>query len=105
MSDVRSSLRVRAVMPEDEQAVIKLFKSALGEGPTGELTADFFAWKHRANPFGSSPGLLAEHDGRIVGVRLFMRCSWRCPDSQFSRCGRLIPQPILRTKALASSVP
>ncbi len=33
----------------------------------------FLEWKHRANPSGSSPGWVAEHDGRIVGFRTFMR--------------------------------
>lgn len=33
-------------------------------------------WKHEHNPFGASPILVAEADGRIVGVRVFMRWNW-----------------------------
>lgn len=35
----------------------------------------FFRWKHHENPFGRSPGWVAETAGRIVGFRTFLR--WR----------------------------
>lgn len=66
-------LDVRAFEADDEARVIALLKAALGEGPTGDRTSDFFRWKHRESPFGASPGLVAVHEGQVVGVRLFLR--------------------------------
>lgn len=68
-------LDVRSITPSDTGAVIGLINTSLGGGPAGGYSRDFFAWKHQDNPFGSSPGLVAVHEGRVVGVRLFLR--WR----------------------------
>ena len=57
--------------------------AALGGGPTGENTAAFFEWKHQENPFGPSPGLVAHADGRLVGVRLFLRWELRAGERTF----------------------
>ena len=73
MSTPADTVLVRPVEPADEQAVLALLTDSLGQGPTGPITADFYRWKHLSSPFGTSPGLLAEHDGRVVGVRLFLR--------------------------------
>lgn len=89
MTDVDTGLRVRPLLTEDEPTVVELLATALGQGPTGNLTEEFFAWKHRANPFGPSPGLLAEHEGQIVGVRLFLR--WQL---------EALGQPILALRAV-----
>lgn len=60
-------------VPLDE--VLDLLRLALGEGPLGR-SEEVFHWKHRASPFGPSPGLAAvAEDGTLVGVRLFQR--WR----------------------------
>jgi len=37
-----------------------------------------FLWKHFRNPFGRSYGLLAEDNGKIVGLRMFMRWEFIC---------------------------
>ncbi|MFI9331524.1 GNAT family N-acetyltransferase [Kitasatospora sp. NPDC052868] len=67
----------RPLAEADLPAVLDLLTASLAGGPTGTRTADFFRWKHRLNPFGASPGLLAEApDGRLVGVRLFLRWQW-----------------------------
>ena len=63
----------RRMQAADEQQVLHLLGAALAGGPTGRRTAEFFRWKHRANPFGPSYGLVAEVDGAVVGVRLFLR--------------------------------
>ncbi len=68
-------LDLRAMTDDDEDEVLQLLTLTMAGGPTGARSRELFAWKHRRNPFGSSPGLLAVHDGRIVGVRLFLR--WR----------------------------
>ncbi len=65
----------RAYRDQDEDEVISLLRLALGEGPAGDRSPQFFRWKHIANPFGHSFMLVAEYGGRIVGLRAFMR--WR----------------------------
>ncbi|MGV9270472.1 GNAT family N-acetyltransferase [Kitasatospora sp. NPDC003701] len=67
----------RPLAEADLPAVLDLLTASLAGGPTGTRTADFFAWKHRLGPFGASPGLVAETpDGRLAGVRLFLRWQW-----------------------------
>jgi GNAT superfamily N-acetyltransferase len=80
-----SEVTVRPVdLAADEPALLELLTTALAGGPTGQRTAEFFRWKHRANPFGESPGLVAaDRDGRVVAVRLFLR--W-----EFEVDGRLV---------------
>ncbi|WP_327683184.1 GNAT family N-acetyltransferase [Kitasatospora sp. NBC_00458] len=72
-----AELTFRPLAETDLPAVLDLLTASLAGGPTGTRTAGFFAWKHRLNPFGASPGLLAETaDGRVAGVRLFLRWQW-----------------------------
>lgn len=66
---------VRRYEPGDAPAVAELMTIGLGPGPLGARTTEFFEWKHSHNPFGPSELLVAEMDGRIVGLRAFMR--WR----------------------------
>ncbi|WP_377272534.1 GNAT family N-acetyltransferase [Peterkaempfera sp. SMS 1(5)a] len=67
-------LLVRPWAQADVPRVLDLLTTSLAGGPTGERSAAFFGWKHLANPFGASPGLIAETaDGRLAGVRLFLR--------------------------------
>ena len=73
MTLTATDLEVRPCRPSDDRAVVALLSSVLGPGPTGAIDEEFFTWKHRANPFGSSPGLVALHHEVIVGVRLFLR--------------------------------
>lgn len=66
---------VRPYREGDEGRVLELLRSALGAGPTGSRSSEFFRWKHEQNPFGRSLMLVAEQDDRIIGLRAFMR--WR----------------------------
>lgn len=66
------SLQIRPYVPEDEPEVLKLLRTALGGGPAGRRSPEFFRWKHRANPFGPSLMLVGEADGGIVGLRALM---------------------------------
>jgi GNAT superfamily N-acetyltransferase len=70
-----SAFSVRPYRDADEALVLDLLSETLGGGPTGERSSDFFRWKHLENPFGRSYMIVAEADGRIVGLRSFMR--WR----------------------------
>jgi predicted N-acetyltransferase YhbS len=69
------TLTIRPYHESDEDPVLELLTASLGPGPAGARTAEFFRWKHLDNPFGRSLLLVAEDEGRIVGLRAFMR--WR----------------------------
>lgn len=68
-----TTLAHRNFAETDEAEVLSLLSASLAGGPAGALTSSFFRWKHLDNPFGTSPGLVALDDDRIVGVRLFLR--------------------------------
>ena len=70
-----STITIRPFDIGDEAAVLALLEQTLGGGPAGRRPAEFFRWKHFDNPFGPSFMLLAEADGRVIGLRAFMR--WR----------------------------
>lgn len=75
MTTAVTPLRVREARPDDDAAILRLLTDTMAGGPTGERTAAFYDWKHRQNPFGTSLALVAEIDGRLAGLRMFMR--WR----------------------------
>lgn len=76
MTGSSEEIAIRAGTDRDIPAVIALMKSALGEGKIPR-TSEFWMWKHRHNPFGASPMWLAFSKHELVGVRLFMRWSFR----------------------------
>lgn len=74
----QQSLDIRAATPADDAEVLPLLGASLGWVPD-DVHADFFRWKHRENPFGASPAWVALDDGRIVGLRTFLR--WEFEDA------------------------
>jgi hypothetical protein len=79
-ASTRSSARPKASRPEviirratsdDRGRILDLCRVGLGWSDDPRF-AELFAWKHDANPFGPSLLLVAEHGGRIVGLRAFM---------------------------------
>jgi GNAT superfamily N-acetyltransferase len=72
---VQPGLSVRRFAEDDLPRVLQLLDESLGGGPAGRRPPEFFRWKHLDNPFGQSVMLLAEADGRLAGLRAFMR--WR----------------------------
>jgi GNAT superfamily N-acetyltransferase len=80
LSRVQTSIHVRPWRDGDLDPVLSLLQAALGGGPAGSRPAEFFAWKHFANPFGRSFMLVAEMDGRPIGLRAFMRWRFRVGD-------------------------
>jgi GNAT superfamily N-acetyltransferase len=72
---IRPAIVIRPFAAGDEPEVLELLDAALGGGPAGRRPPEFFRWKHLANPFGPSFMLVAEADGRLVGLRAFLR--WR----------------------------
>jgi GNAT superfamily N-acetyltransferase len=74
-SRTEGAVVVRPYEQEDEPRVLELLTMALGSGPVGNRPPEFFRWKHVQNPFGPSFLMVAVADGRIIGLRAFMR--WR----------------------------
>jgi GNAT superfamily N-acetyltransferase len=74
------TLLVRPYLDDDEAEVLELLTASLGGGPAGRRPAEFFRWKHLASPFGRSVMLVAASDGRIVGLRAFLRWRFRVGD-------------------------
>lgn len=69
------ALTLRAGTADDTDRILELAKLSLGEGSIPRYRA-YWDWKHIENPFGESPVLLAEADGQLVGLRVFMRWDW-----------------------------
>jgi GNAT superfamily N-acetyltransferase len=70
-----TDIHVRHASAEDTPAILDLVKLSLGEGRIPRHV-DFWTWKHVTSPFGPSPILLAEAEGELVGLRVFMRWMW-----------------------------
>jgi GNAT superfamily N-acetyltransferase len=83
MSRVVGRIETRPYADGDEGQVIQLLNRSLGPGPAGERPSGFFRWKHVQNPFGRSLMLIAEADGRVVGLRAFMRWRFVAGDTVF----------------------
>ena len=80
----------RAFSKEDVEAILDLLRAALGEPPLLKRTKELFAWKHFDNPFGTSIGMVAEADDKIVGLRAFMRWDLQWVDGSTIRCIRAV---------------
>lgn len=55
--------------------VLALLETCLGPAAV-ERDEAFWRWKHEANPFGRSPGVVALDGGRAVVLRVFLRWRW-----------------------------
>lgn len=82
MRTASRTISLRPYRDGDGQAVLQLLDASLGGGPAGRRPPSFFRWKHLANPFGRSFMLVAESDGRIVGLRAFMRWRFQAGDRE-----------------------
>jgi N-acetylglutamate synthase-like GNAT family acetyltransferase len=72
---------IRNATIEDIPHIIPLLKTSLGESlmPKSEV---FFRWKHVDNPFGASKIIIAEEDGKLIGIRAFMFWKWIAGEKQ-----------------------
>jgi GNAT superfamily N-acetyltransferase len=70
-----ADLSIRSATSADTDAILDLVRLSLGEGSIPRERA-YWEWKHVENPFGTSPVLVAESAGQIVGLRVFMRWKW-----------------------------
>ncbi len=71
-----SSLVLRAARPDDRAAIISLLAASLGRDDDERYPA-LYAWKHEENPFGVSPAWVAEDNGTLCAIRVFMRWEFR----------------------------
>lgn len=68
-----AEIDVRPAVAADREAIIALCTRSLQWKPE-DPNADFYSWKHDRNPAGTSPTWVATtDDGRIVGLRVFLR--------------------------------
>jgi GNAT superfamily N-acetyltransferase len=65
-------LEVVRGLDEHDDVVLPLLAASLGWSDDDRYRA-FFEWKHRRNPFGSSPTWVALDEGRLVGFRTLLR--------------------------------
>ena len=70
-------LEIRRARPGEDAALLDLLTTSMGQDDAVAWSLDFWRWKHEANPFGRSPVLVAEMDGRLVGLRAFMHWRWQ----------------------------
>ncbi|HEY1200813.1 MAG TPA: GNAT family N-acetyltransferase [Niastella sp.] len=70
------TMQIRPATPQDKPAIIGLMKKSLGEGliPKSET---LWNWKHEQNHFGASFVLVAEENGTLIGLRVFMQWQWQ----------------------------
>ncbi|MGQ0568385.1 MAG: GNAT family N-acetyltransferase [Armatimonadota bacterium] len=73
-----TSYAIRDYQVDDEQGVMTLLRTTLGEGGSFARTVDFWRWKHFQNPFGHSQLLLAANE-QVLGLRAFMRWGFVTP--------------------------
>lgn len=64
-------------LPEGRQEeLFELLRLSLGENRNKKRDRAFWNWKHEQNPFGVSICRIAEEDGRLIGLRTFLRWQW-----------------------------
>ncbi|HSF87491.1 MAG TPA: GNAT family N-acetyltransferase [Acidimicrobiia bacterium] len=85
-----ATVTIRPYADGDLSGTLELLEAALGETPLLKRTPELFAWKHLDNPFGRSILLVAEAEGRIAGLRAFMRWELETAAGQRLRCVRAV---------------
>ncbi|SDR69967.1 GNAT family N-acetyltransferase [Gramella sp. MAR_2010_147] len=79
---------IREASESDIDGILKVLKASLGE-VSSKKTREVWNYKHINNPFGKSLVLIAIVDGKIVGVRAFMRWQWQLGSGTYS-CFRAV---------------
>lgn len=72
---MHDELHIREAVESDTEQILGLLRTSLGEGSTPRHR-EYWSWKHKSNPFGASPALVAEANGCVVGLRVFMYWAW-----------------------------
>lgn len=74
---------IREIEPVATDELLELVRLGLGAGSVPR-TREFWNWKHVDNPFGPSYALVAEADGRLVGLRMFLRWRFRAGEREIA---------------------
>lgn len=69
-------MEIREGTEQDILAILQVLRASLGE-TSSQKTEEVWRFKHVNNPFGKSLVLLAVEDGKVIGVRAFMRWKWQ----------------------------
>ncbi|UJH91322.1 GNAT family N-acetyltransferase [Antarcticibacterium sp. 1MA-6-2] len=68
-------MHIRQATSQDLPEIVSVLKASLGEADL-PLSREIWDFKHVNNPFGPSLIFIAEEEGRIAGVRAFMKWEW-----------------------------
>ncbi|WP_299153974.1 GNAT family N-acetyltransferase [uncultured Christiangramia sp.] len=79
---------IREATSSDVNEIVQVLIASLGTVDL-ELSPEIWNFKHVNNPFGASLVLVAEEEGRIIGVRAFMRWNWMM-DNKVYNCFRAV---------------
>jgi GNAT superfamily N-acetyltransferase len=71
-----NDLTVRPARADETSQILGLIDASYDrqENPS---RLEYWRWKHERSPFGPSPCLVAESNGHLVGVRVFLRWNWQ----------------------------
>jgi GNAT superfamily N-acetyltransferase len=89
VSGASDPIEIRSARADDRSAILRLLASSLNWVPN-ELFDRFFAWKHEANPFGTSPAWVAIAGDRLVGFRTFVCWEFDHPDGRVRTAVRAV---------------
>jgi GNAT superfamily N-acetyltransferase len=73
---VNDEILIRPADSNDTPEILKLLGASLGKTGSIPRNAAYWHWKHESSPFGPSAALVAEAEGHIVGLRIFMHWCW-----------------------------
>lgn len=77
-------MNIRQATSKDLPEIISVLKASLGEVDL-PLSREIWNYKHLENPFGQSLVFIAEEEeGRMAGVRAFMKWKWRKDAKEFT---------------------
>lgn len=76
-------MEIKEGTEQDIPAILEVLRASLGE-TSSQKTEEVWRFKHVNNPFGKSLVLLAVEDGKVIGVRAFMRWKWQRGEETFS---------------------
>jgi predicted N-acetyltransferase YhbS len=74
---------IREATVLDISEILEVLKASLGE-TSSKKTESVWRYKHVDNPFGKSLVLVATENGKIIGVRAFMRWKWQKGEQLYS---------------------
>src|SRR4029078_12603302 len=65
---------------------------------------EFWEWKHNRNPFGNSFSIVADHQGMLIGLRVFISWKWKRGEKSFEavRAVDTVTHPDWRGKGVFS---